>query len=225
MPVIAVCGLAAEARLARRAGLTAVAAGGDPEITVARLRQLMAERADGVVSFGICGGLDPALAPGTVLLPEAVRLVDGGRCPVDPAWRQALQAALEGAGMAPADGEILGMTGILATHDSKADWFRRLGARGIDMESHHAAAAAHGAGLPFLVLRVVADPAGRDLPPAALAGIDSDGRPRLAGVLRSLALHPRQLPALLRLARETRTALAALARAGGAAPLRTASRN
>jgi hopanoid-associated phosphorylase len=226
MPVIAVCGLAAEARLARRAGLGAVAAGGDAELTAAQLKPLLAQGAAGLVSFGICGGLDPALAPGTVLLPRAVRTAGGARYPVDPAWHRALLAALRDAAIPTREGESLGTSGISATAAAKAESFRALGVSAVDMESHHAAAIAEAAGMPFLVLRAVADPAARDLPPAALIGLDGEGRPRLAAVLRSLLRSPGQLPALLRLARETRIALAALERAAeaGAAALRTAGR-
>ena len=72
------------------------------------------------------------------------------------------------------------------------------------------------ADIPFAVLRAIADPAERALPPAALIGLNAAGRPALGRVLLSLASQPGQLPALLQVARDTRRALAALRRAGAA---------
>ncbi len=67
-----------------------------------------------------------------------------------------------------------------------------------------------------MVLRAVADPAGFALPPAAAIGLDEAGRIALLPVLGSILRHPGQVPALLRLARHTRAALAALERAAAA---------
>ena len=67
-------------------------------------------------------------------------------------------------------------------------------------------------GLPFAVLRVICDPAERDLPPAALAALDASGAIGLARVVRSVIGRPGQLPALLRLAADAAAARRALAR-------------
>jgi adenosylhomocysteine nucleosidase len=59
-------------------------------------------------------------------------------------------------------------------------------------------------------LRAIADPASRELPPAALVPLDGDGRPALVQVLASVMRRPQQLPTLFGVAREARQALAAL---------------
>jgi len=216
MPIAAVTGLAAEARIARRIGWRAAAAGGDAERTRRAVAQLVAEGASALVSFGICGGLDPALGPGALVLPQAVSSEDGRHRRVDAALRGALAAALGHAGIAAAGGDVLGAARAADTPARKTALHRRSGAIAIDLESHLVAEAAAAAGLPFAVLRAVADPAERALPPAALIGLDAAGRPALGRVLLSLARQPEQLPALLQLARDTRRALAALRRAGEA---------
>ena len=216
MPTAAVTGLAAEARIARRIGWRAVAAGGDPERTRCAIAQLVADGAGALVSFGICGSLDPALGPGALILPQAVASEGGRHRRVDAALRGALAAALGRAGIAALGGDILGALRAADTPSRKAALNRESGAIAVDLESHLVADAAAAAGLPFAVLRAVADPAERAVPPAAIIGLDASGRPALGRILRSLAAQPRQLAALLQLARDTRCALAALRRAAEA---------
>jgi adenosylhomocysteine nucleosidase len=210
--VAAVTGLAAEARIARRAGLAAAASGGDAARTRAVIARLIAEGATALVSFGICGGLDPALRPGCLLLLDAVRDAAGTRWAADRAWHARIAAALAARGIAVRHGDMLGADAIVASPERKAVLRRESGAVAADLESHHVARAAAESGLPFLVLRAVADPAERALPPAALIELDASGRPALAAVLLSLARQPAQLPSLLRVASDTRRALRALDR-------------
>jgi hopanoid-associated phosphorylase len=215
-PTAAVTGLAAEARIARRIGWRAIATGGDVERTRRAVAQFIAEGARALISFGICGGIDPALGPGALLLPPAVSAEDGRRHRVDAALRGRLASALGRAGVAAAGGDMLGAARAADTPLRKAELHRRSGAIAVDLESHLVAEAAVAAGIPFAVLRAVADPAERALPPAALIGLNAAGHPALGRILLSLAGQPAQLPALLQLARDTRRALAALSRAAAA---------
>jgi hypothetical protein len=61
-------------------------------------------------------------------------------------------------------------------------------------------------------IRVIADPAHRGLPEAALTAIRADGTTDVAAVLRSVMRKPRQLPALVRTALDARAARATLLR-------------
>jgi adenosylhomocysteine nucleosidase len=215
MTVAAITGLAAEARIARAIGLRAVAAGGDAARTRAAIERLIGDGATGLVSFGICGGLDPAVASGTVLLPQAVRTASGKRYAVNTAWRAALAGALRLAGVVAVSSDIVGVSAIVDTPVRKAALFGDSGAAA-DLESHLVAEFAHAAGLPFIVLRAVADGAQRGLPPAALVGLNAAGGAALGPVLMSLARRPGQLPALALAALDTRRALATLRRAAHA---------
>jgi adenosylhomocysteine nucleosidase len=207
-----VVGLAAEARVAGRVGLRAIVVGGGPTRSLTLVERLVSEGVTGLVSFGICGGLDPALASARLVLPRVVCSGEGQRYPVDGAWRDALAAALRGVGMEIAEGDILGLDAIVSTRQDKASLFGKTAACAVDLESHIVAEAARKAGIPFIVLRVVADPAWRDLPAAALIPLDTQGRPVLRHVLRSLLSQPRQTPHLIRLAFETQRALSVLRR-------------
>ncbi len=115
---------------------------------------------------------------------------------------------------------VLGSREILATEDDKARAWRDTGALAVDLESALVARAAEEAGIPFLVLRAIADPARRELPPAALIPLDGGGRPAFIRVMAEVMRRPRQIAALFGLARETHLGLAALA--GPARALRVA---
>jgi adenosylhomocysteine nucleosidase len=196
--------------LRRPPHLLTFAAAGNPERAYARAQGWIAgNRLAALVSFGICGGLDPALVPGAVIVAHEIVLPEGGTWRFDDVWARAVTARVPGARMAP----ILGAAGAAVTVADKAALFARTGAPAVDMESRGVAEAAREAGLPFVAIRAVADPAGRTLPRAALAGINVHGRLRPWRVLLALLAQPGDLPALLSLAQEARAGYAALSAA------------
>lgn len=208
MAVFAVTGLRAEARIARRAGFSIVCAGGIPAHTAAALGQAVGGgSAAGLVSFGISGGLSPALAPGTLVCSRAVIAADGTRYPTDDIWRARM---IDWPGVV--DGDVFGSDTIVGTTTEKAALHARTGAIAVDLESAVVAQAATRAGLPFLVIRAIADPAKRDLPAAAYVRLTPDGAPNLGKILVSVLGEPGQILDLIRLARDTRAALGALKR-------------
>jgi adenosylhomocysteine nucleosidase len=109
-------------------------------------------------------------------------------------------------------GIVAGASTAAATRLAKADLFAATGATIVDMESHHVAELAKAHQLPLLIIRAVADTAFDDIPEAALMGLNEEGRPAIGAVLRSLLTNPWQLPALIRVALRSRTALGALLR-------------
>jgi hopanoid-associated phosphorylase len=206
-PVLCTSGLAAEARVARAAGFPVIVGAGDP-LRTAALVAAAAEQARCLVSFGVAGGLAPHLRPGDVILSGEV--VGDEQC-----WRphQAFQQQVTAWArhMGAFEGPVLGARDILSTEINKAKAWRETGALAVDLESAIVARTAESVGIPFLVLRTIADPATRQLPPAALIPLAENGTPNLLRVLASVARRPRQVAALFGLARETRAALAALA--------------
>lgn len=209
-PVLAVTGLGREARIAAGAGVMALGAGGSPD----RLRALLAERApacSAVVSFGIAGGLDPALPPGAVVVATAIVTTDGRRATHTEAarcWAERLSRAGERIVAAEIAGVEVPLLGIADKRALRA----ATGAVAVDMESHVAADFAVARGLPFAALRVVCDPADRALPALAGQALRPDGGIDLAAILRHLLHEPAQLAVLPRLARDAATAFAALGR-------------
>ena len=176
-------------------------------------RGLVAEGCDGLVSFGIAGGLDPALAAGTVVLADGVLVPGGERFISDPDWRTGLQSLLRGH-VPTAGGLMIGSDDVIEGIAGKRRLHEETGAVAVDMESHAVARVAMEAGMPFLVVRAISDPADGTIPQAAMAGVDAKGGSRSWAVLVELLKRPGDLPALLRLKKDSAAAKAALRRVG-----------
>jgi adenosylhomocysteine nucleosidase len=107
-------------------------------------------------------------------------------------------------------GPVLGATSILATRTEKKAAWATTHALAVDLESEIVARTATALGIPFIVLRSIADTARRDLPPASLVPLTADAEPDLLGVLAAVLRRPFQVARMIGLARETRIALSAL---------------
>ncbi|MCG3202655.1 MAG: Futalosine hydrolase [Gammaproteobacteria bacterium] len=168
-----------------------------------------------LVSWGCAGALHPALPSGALVLP-AVVIGASGTYATDPAWRGRIEAAVGGPEHADAGPLLCGRT-VLADRRARQDARERSGASAIDMESAAVGAAALEAGVPFLVVRAIADPATRVLPAFLPAITDAYGRPRLGRLARELLREPSALAPLLALQREFGRALATLRTVAAAA--------
>ena len=177
-------------------------------IGVSGLAQALNEGAAGVLSFGLCGGLDARLSPGNLVLGSTV-LAGDRRLDCDPEWVARLTKSFPEAVV----GVVLGADFIIGSSDAKAQLHSRTGAIAADMESHRVALAASEAGVPFVVLRAVSDGAADSLPLSAQAGFRPDGSVDVLSVVQGLLRRPRELPALLRTARHAGAGFKALATA------------
>jgi len=204
--VLCTTGLEAEAKIARRAGLSAVVGGGDHRRTVAVVEEA-ASAAECLVSFGIAGALKPGLKPGDIIISTEVIDDDRRWLSSDSLQLRIAELVRE---LGATEGPVLGAQIVLATKADKRRAWHETGAIAVDLESVVVARASAALGIPFVVLRAIADPASRELPPAALVPLSGDGRPALAQVLASVLRRPQQLPTLLGVAREARQALQAL---------------
>jgi adenosylhomocysteine nucleosidase len=196
-----VVGLTAEARIARTLPGRVAIGGGTAAGATAAAERLLAGGATGLISFGLAGGLDPALPPGALLVPHTV-LANGDRYPTDAALSQWLGG--------PTPHVMLGASEVVADVTDKQRLWQTLGAAAVDLESASVARVASTHRLPFAVLRAICDPAQRSLPPAALSALDAKGAVGVWRVLASIALQPCQLPDLLRLAGDAARARSAL---------------
>ena len=193
-------------------GLVTVAcSGARPDLARARTEAMVAGGARALVSFGIAGALVPGLEPGALLLPRAVVLAGRGEAAVTLDWHRRVCDLAAVAGLALlSDVTIAGSDDPVTGASGKAELARISGAAAVDMESHIVAEIAARHGLPFLVLRAIADPAERGIPAPALAGLGPEGETRPGAVALRLMAAPWTLPALLRLAKDSEAGLAAL---------------
>ncbi len=185
-------GMKAEARIAAGAAVSVIASGGNRSILETALDNVFEANIGAVLSFGIAGGLAPGLPAGTALVARKI-VSDDGEYECDRAWSQRLATALGGAPIV----DMAGIDEAVATPADKRALHIATRAAAADMESHIAARFAAERNLPFAAFRVVADPAERHVPPAALAGIGKTGRVTVGPVLRSLARAPGQFPHLV----------------------------
>jgi adenosylhomocysteine nucleosidase len=186
-----VVGLAAEARIARPLGWRVAIGGGTASGALTAVQGLIDEGSEALVSFGLAGGLDPALCPGALIVPCAV-IVDDARYRTDPRLSRML------GGVTPHT--LVGADAIAVRVEDKRRLHWRTSAAAADLESGSVARVAAARGVPFAVLRAICDPAERTLPAAALAALDARGVIGLWRVITSLAVRPGQLAALLALA-------------------------
>ena len=131
-------------------------------------------------------------------------------------WRASLARALaerlSSLGQAITCATLVGVNAPVIEAATKALLRQRTGAASVDMESHVAASFAATAGVPVCAIRVISDPAERNLPPLATQALTSDGRVNLPAVIASLARNPSQIPLMLRAGRDAGSAFAALRR-------------
>lgn len=204
--VVAVVGLAKEARIAKRFGLTPVIGAGSSKLLARRLKALGPD-VRGIVSMGLAGGLAPIPEVGDALIGTHV-VTEREHYACDPNWSRILRTRLPDAHSVV----IAGVEEPAQHMGAKKDLFRQTGAHAVDMESHVAARFAAERGIPFVVLRVVSDDCKRTLPPAALERLSLKGNPRYFAIIRSLLREKGQFGELLRTAREAGAAFRTLLR-------------
>ena len=192
-----VVGLAAEARIARALGAVAIG-GGQPEGAGAAAQRLIASGADCLLSFGLAGGLDPGLRPGSVLIPHTI-VYHQRAYPVD--------TSLIGT---PTPHILIATDTAIKSAREKYALYVETGAHAVDLESGEVALAAAAANIPMAALRVVCDPSDRDLGSAALVGIGATGHIAVFRVLAELSRDIGQIWGLFGLAKDARAAHASL---------------
>ena len=133
-PLGVVAALVAEARTLgpaarRRDGLSSLGNGAllavsgmGADLAAPAARRLVEAGVSALLSFGLAGGLDPALRAGRVVLPSEVISRDGLRMPTSSEWRRHLSRAI--ADLTPVAGTLLSSVEPVATVEDKALLFR-----------------------------------------------------------------------------------------------------
>ena len=206
--VLCTSGLMVEAKIAQAAGFSVVIGAGDRDRTEALVVTATAHT-NCLVSFGIAGGLAPELKAGTVVVSGEV-VSERHRWAIEPSARRQVSQFARSIGAV--EGLILGASSILATQIEKQRAWAATRALAVDLESEIVARTATALGIPFIVLRSIADTARRDLPPASLVPLTANGNPDVLKVFSAVLRRPFQVGGMIGLARETAIALSALIR-------------
>lgn len=164
--------------------------------------------ASALVTFGMAGGLDPSLKPGSVVLPCELISSDGSRFAACQSWRERVAAAVSPL-RAVSEGSLLTSTRPIDTPADKAAAFRRSGAVAVDMESTAVARAAADHQLPFIAVRVIVDTAADRLP-HTVVNASRAGRLRIGRLLAGLVVAPGEIAGLIRLTQRYRIAMRSL---------------
>jgi hopanoid-associated phosphorylase len=202
--VVALVGLAFEARIAAGPGVLVICRG--PEIAET-LRLAFEAGCRSIISFGVAGGLAPDLRPGDWIVASAVIDAQTSR-PTHTVWSRNLLETIPEVRYGP----VIGVPAPVADPLAKQDLHARTGAIAVDMESHIVAEFAAAHGMSFAVARVIVDPAHRRVPDAALIGLRPGGGTNLAAILREVLAKPAQVLPLLRIAGDAYAARSALLR-------------
>ena len=157
------------------------------------------------VCAGFAGALGDGYSIGEIMVAEAVQQLGSSKI---------LQCSRNLVRAARADGAkqvklFLTSDHVVRTAKEKSQLAPFAGA--VDMESFAVASAAQEHSVPVLAIRVISDTTERDLPVRIETMVDEQGRVSVGGVIRQVVSHPLQLPALIRLGRESRTAAEGLA--------------
>jgi adenosylhomocysteine nucleosidase len=156
---------------------------------------------DHVMVVGVCGGVDPTLGIGDVLLPAVVVDHASGReyspshlGPTTPAGRLVTTDEL--------------LVGAEVVAKLRAD-----GVTALDMETSAVAEVCDAAGVPWSVVRSPSDRADDELIDEAVAGLaNQDGSPNMGALARYLARRPWRVTTLARLGRDLKAATTAASR-------------
>lgn len=163
--------------------------------------KFLEEGAAALMSFGLAGGLDPDLPSGTVMVPEEVRCPRQNCYRCDDGWRRGLaektlgEVELNGAPLISSDE-------IVTSVEAKRKLRFQCGAAAVDMESAAIAQVAASAGIPFIAIRAISDPAGQALPPMVSNAVGQTGKVHVWPLVKSVMKQPGQLGKLAKLARQ-----------------------
>jgi adenosylhomocysteine nucleosidase len=196
------CGFEAEAKVARQLSPLVAMSGAQEHLARSRTEELVNKGATVLLSFGVAGGLMPGLTSDSIIIGERVVSHEKSWA-CDEIFISLLNRAMPHG----RKGSVFGSKHLVPKPEEKKKLFAFTGCLVVDMESQVIAEVAAARGLPFSVLRGVSDGVEEHFPPAALVGLNADGSANLKAVAKSVMREPKQLPALIALAKNTNRAL------------------
>ena len=159
---------------------------------------LVAKGANRLISWGCAAALSESLKPGDLILAD--ELIDAGNVVMATSadWLAYAKNSLAKF-VVIQSGRLAESTSIVSSSKEKKQLHAITGAIALDMESVAVARVAKQHTLPFLTIRVIADPVNMNLPRAIYYSLNDQGEMVLRKLLLFLFLHPGELPGLIKL--------------------------
>ncbi len=192
-----------------------IVSGMGPQRAGSAVKQLEQLGATALVSWGTAAALDPALAAGTLCIPDTISDSNRNTYGADKQWLARLRTELSSttvltnsgqAYMPLKDGKLTSRSHVIATPEEKQQLFKRYGELALDMESAAIAHQAQISGLPFVVIRAIVDTADMVLPNSVLGALDNDGKPNILKLISGLLFHPQDFLPLMHLSKSFKAA-------------------
>ena len=159
---------------------------------------LIKQGATRLISWGCAAALSASLKPGDLVLADTLIDADGIQIGVHPEWLGFSQSLLSSQ-LKLHSGRLAESLTLVASAADKKQLHSQTGAIALDMESVAIAKVARQHNAPFLAIRAIADPADMDLPKAVSHSLNDQGDIVLAKLLGFIALHPTEVPGLIKL--------------------------
>ncbi|MEM7249841.1 MAG: hypothetical protein AAF493_00365 [Pseudomonadota bacterium] len=195
-----VCALEREAALLKPVAssqLIVDVCGPGPHASAESAKRLVGDGVKVLMSFGLAGGLDPALGAGTIVVPRAV-VYRSHTYRMEPKRHGACCARLT---RAPITDHLLTVAEPLTSASAKATGRVAPELCAVDMETGALAQVATDAGCAWLAVRAICDDAATSFPRWLAAHLQAHAQPPGAlAALRGIARRPSDLPSTLRLA-------------------------
>jgi adenosylhomocysteine nucleosidase len=178
--------------------LLVVYSGAGPVNAESAAELLVANGATRLISWGCAAALSESLKPGDLLLAD--KLIDSGNIEMatNIDWHSHTKNSLA-AFLVVHTGRLAESKNIVSFSKDKKQLHLKTGAAALDMESIAIAKVARQHSLPFLAIRVIADPVNMNLPLAINYSLNDQGKVVLRKLLSFLVLHPAELPGLIKL--------------------------
>jgi adenosylhomocysteine nucleosidase len=162
---------------------------------------LVAKGATRLISWGCAAALSTLLKPGDLILADKRIDAKGRRdakfC-VSTDWHSYVKNLLSSS-FTVHTGGLAESNSIVSSSRDKQQLHAITGAVALDMESVAIARVAKQHELPFLAIRAIADPVDMNLPLAINYSLNDRGEIMIGKLLLFLALHPAELPGLIKL--------------------------
>lgn len=159
---------------------------------------LVAKGATQLISWGCAAALQDDLKSGDLVLADTLIDCDDTELLVNADWHSHSKQLLSQS-MPVHCGCLAEALEIVSSSQEKQQLQIITGAIALDMESVAIAKVAQKNALPFLAIRAIVDPVTMDLPRAIQYAANAEGDIVLSRLLLFLALHPMELPSLIKL--------------------------